>query len=145
MVSIGFKPQCGRHSRYLSIKILASFSFLLCTRSNFYHFGSPHAVLDPFPYNIQAKNEFLLYCRQKLNTAGLWKSSSICNFKMPKTSWKCRAAMNICNLLMRAFCSWLLFCRFFSDSWFGSLKKSQFLLSSFSFTCASRWLIHHLI
>lgn len=126
-----------------NIKILASFSLLLSTGSNSYYSVPLMLSLTPFHITYQGKSECLLHCFWESVAAGLWKSSSICNFKMPKTSWKCKAAMNISNLLMRAFCSWLL-CRFFSDSWFGSWKKSQLLLSSFSFTCASRWLIHHL-
>lgn len=91
-----------------NIKILASFSLLLSAGSNFYYFVPLMLSLTPFHITYQAKSECLLYCHWESNTAGLWKSSSICNFRMPKTSWKCKAAMNISSLLMRAFCSCLL-------------------------------------
>lgn len=75
-----------------NIKILASFSLFLSTGSNFCYF--PFLLsLTSFHITYQAKSECLLYCHWESNTAGLWKSYSICNFKMPKTSWKCKAAV----------------------------------------------------
>lgn len=56
-----------------SIKILASFSLLLCTGSNFYYFVPLVLSLTPFHRTYQAKSECLLYCCQERNTAGCGK------------------------------------------------------------------------